>query len=72
MLNLSSCDITGEGLAHLKALPHLNDLNLSYCNRLTESALAPIKALSHLTYLDFAGDDQNQTRVDSAPGTAAG
>lgn len=55
ILNLSSCDITGEGLAHLKSLPHLAELNLSFCNRLTESALRPIKALTHLTYLDLQG-----------------
>jgi len=54
-LNLSSCDLTNDGIAHLVDLKRLESLNLSYCNRLTDPALKYIKSLPRLTYLDVQG-----------------
>lgn len=54
-LNLSSCSLTAQGLAHLSALTHLAHLDLSYCNRLTDACVKPIRALIHLRFLDLQG-----------------
>lgn len=54
-LNLSSCDISGPGLAFLSTLVHLEHLNLSYCNRIADPGLKVIKSLRNLTYLDMQG-----------------
>lgn len=55
MLNLSSCDVTNEGLRALKALSRLEHLELSYCNRLTDNALLALRDLTRLEYLDLLG-----------------
>ncbi len=55
ILNLSSCDITNIGLSHLKRLPRLTHLDISYCNRLTENALKPLNALTNLKELNIKG-----------------
>ncbi|MEN4098622.1 MAG: hypothetical protein ROW52_01750 [Anaerolineaceae bacterium] len=52
-LNLSSCDITRKALDHLADLPNLQSLHLSYCNRLDDSAVKSLNALSGLVYLDL-------------------
>jgi hypothetical protein len=54
-LNLSSCDITNKGLLYLLELQHLRILNLSYCHRLTDLGLRPLKGLPHLVFLDLQG-----------------
>jgi Leucine-rich repeat (LRR) protein len=67
-LNLSSCSITGYGLAYLKELPHLAWLDLSYCNRITDNATRELKALTHLAYLNlqacFKFTIANATRLE--------
>jgi Leucine-rich repeat (LRR) protein len=52
-LNLSSCDITRKAIDHLVELPRLARLNLSYCNRLDDSVVKGLNALSQLEYLDI-------------------
>jgi len=52
-LNLSSVDITSKGLAHLAVLPNLQVLDLSYCNRLTDEAVKPLRSLTRLRYLNL-------------------
>jgi hypothetical protein len=54
-LNLSSCDISSEGLAFLPALRNLTHLDLSYCNRLTANAAKYIQKLPALKFLDLQG-----------------
>ncbi len=54
-LNLSSCDLTDQGLPKLAALKNLEWLNLSYCNRITYIGLKSLTGLSRLTYLDLQG-----------------
>ena len=54
-LNLSSCDISNDGLAWLTALTRLERLDISYCNRITDIGLKPLKELPKLTYLDVQG-----------------
>ena len=54
-LNLSSCDITGEGLVCISALSNLENLNLSYCNRIADPGLKVIKSLRQLSFLDLQG-----------------
>jgi len=54
-LNLSSCDITNEGLLPLQSLSHLRRLNLSYCNRLTDEGIRSLRFLNRLLYLDLQG-----------------
>jgi len=52
-LNLSSCDITRKAIEYLIELPKLEALNLSYCNRLDDSVVKSLNALSGLVYLDI-------------------
>jgi hypothetical protein len=54
-LNLSSCDLTRDGLVPLAGLAHLYHLDLSYCNRLSDTAVPALRALNHLTFLDLKG-----------------
>jgi hypothetical protein len=54
-LNLSSCSITDVGLVHLLPLTRLEHLDLSYCNRLSDSAFKELRNLRSLTYLDLQG-----------------
>lgn len=54
-LNLSSCDLTDQGLPELAALKNLEWLNLSYCNRITYIGIKSLTGLSRLTYLDLQG-----------------
>lgn len=55
ILNLSSCDITHQGLLHLKNLPKLRSLDISYCNRLRENSLKFLKSLNTLDELNIKG-----------------
>ena len=54
-LNISSCDITSEGLEFLPSLTNLKFLDLSYCNRISEKAAQYIQKLPRLQYLDIKG-----------------
>jgi hypothetical protein len=54
-INLSSCGLSNEGLAHLPAFTHLTTLDLSYCNRLTGPALKHLRTLPNLQYLNLQG-----------------
>ncbi len=54
-LNLSSCTINSAAIESLIPLKKLIYLNLSYCNRLTDEALRPLKRFSRLAYLDIQG-----------------
>ena len=54
-LNLSSCSLNDGGLSYLSSLAHLQHLNLSFCNRITDVGLKHIRKLSRLTYLDLQG-----------------
>jgi hypothetical protein len=54
-LNLGACDLTNDGILHLKPLIHLETLDLSYCNRLTDQALRYLKPLSQLKKLNLQG-----------------
>jgi Leucine-rich repeat (LRR) protein len=52
-LKLSSCDITFKAIDHLAELPNLKSLDLSYCNRIHDSSIKGLNALSQLEYLDL-------------------
>lgn len=52
-LNLSSCNITNQGLLHLSVLRKLEHLDLSYCNRISDEGLRALKTLNRLTFLDL-------------------
>ena len=54
-LNLSSCNVSGEGLLFLTTLTKLEHLNLSYCNHLADLGLKMVKSLRNLTYIDLQG-----------------
>lgn len=54
-LNLSSCGITNQGLAHLEALKRLKQLDISFCNRITDEGLRKLKSLTQLEFLDIQG-----------------
>jgi hypothetical protein len=54
-LNLSSCALTTTGLEHLQVFTHLERLDLSYCNRLTDLCVKSLDKLRSLTYLDLKG-----------------
>lgn len=54
-LNLSSCDLSNEALEHLTPLTRLERLDISYCNRLGDVALKPLKNLPRLSYLNVQG-----------------
>ena len=54
-LNLSSCSLNNGVLETLLPLKKLEYLNLSYCNRLTDDALRPLKKYPRLVYLDIQG-----------------
>jgi Leucine-rich repeat (LRR) protein len=55
ILNLSSCGLTNEGIANLKVLTHLADLDLSFCNRLTGPALKHLREMPSLQKLNLQG-----------------
>ncbi|GAP15481.1 protein containg leucine rich repeat [Longilinea arvoryzae] len=53
-LNLAECrNVTNEGIRHLKALPHLTELNLSSCS-LTDSGMDELKPFRHLLHLNLS------------------
>ena len=54
-LNLSSCGIKNDGMAHIQDLPNLVTLDLSYCNRLTGPALKYLRNLPKLADLNLQG-----------------
>jgi hypothetical protein len=54
-LNLSSCDLTNEGLQHLSGLNRLEKLDLSYCNRINDLGFKVIRTLSRLKALHLKG-----------------
>ena len=54
-LNLSSCGLKNDGMAHLQDFPHLVTLDLSYCNRLTGPALKYLRNLPKLADLNLQG-----------------
>ena len=54
-LNLSSCDISNNGLMLLPAFVRLRILNISYCNRITGEGLLTLRKLSSLEFLDLQG-----------------
>jgi hypothetical protein len=55
ILNLSSCSITSTGMQFLKDLPHLVQLDLSYCNRINDLGLRVLKNLPNLAVLNLQG-----------------
>jgi hypothetical protein len=54
-LNLSSCYVTNKGLEKLRLFHHLEWLNLSYCNRITDLGLKPLRFVKTLSFLDLQG-----------------
>jgi hypothetical protein len=54
-LNLSSCSLSNDALAHLSGFAHLTHLDISYCNRLTGPALKHLRSLSNLQMLNLQG-----------------
>jgi hypothetical protein len=54
-LNLSSCTISNTGLKYLRDLTHIVYLDLSYCNRLEDSALKTLEGMRALTYVNLKG-----------------
>lgn len=54
-LNLSSVDLTDEGLPQLVALPRLARLDLSYCNRITDRGLKALAGMRNLAYINLQG-----------------
>lgn len=54
-LNLSSCDLTTEGLQHLVKLTRLEKLDLSYCNRISDLSFKVIRTLPRLRELNLKG-----------------
>lgn len=61
-LNISSCDITNQGLAHLKTLIRLQRLDASYCNRLTDDCAKTLRALPELRWLNLQGCSKMTSR----------
>ena len=55
ILNLSSCGLTNVGIANLKILPHLTELDLSFCNRLTGLTLKYLREMPTLQKLNLQG-----------------
>lgn len=55
ILNLSSVDLTNAGLPLLLALPRLENLDLSYCNRITDTGLKQLAGLRNLSHLNLQG-----------------
>jgi hypothetical protein len=54
-LNLSSCDLTDNGLVYLAKLKKLKRLNLSFCNRISIAGLKNLARLDRLVFLDIQG-----------------
>jgi Leucine Rich repeats (2 copies) len=54
-LNLSSCDITNDIFPILVHFPKLESLNLSYCPRISDAGLKPLRELKKLVFLDLQG-----------------
>lgn len=54
-LHIGSTDITNEGTPILAAMTQLEYLSLSFCPRLGDRGMRPLKALTRLTYLDLQG-----------------
>ncbi|HZU86617.1 MAG TPA: leucine-rich repeat domain-containing protein [Anaerolineaceae bacterium] len=54
-LNLSSCDLTTEGLQYLSNLSRLEKLDLSYCNRINDLSFKVIRTLPRLRELNLKG-----------------
>jgi len=61
-INLSSVDLTGEGLIFLPGLRYLTSLDLSYCNRLSAKYLGVIGKCRSLVRLDLQGCSRLTTR----------
>ena len=60
-LNISSCDVTSEGLAFLPELTNLETLDISYCNRLTGTCGRYIQKLPKLKTLLVQGTTKLNT-----------
>lgn len=54
-LNLSSCDISDHGFPSIVKLKHLQRLNVTYCNRVTDAGIKLLKDLRDLEFLDLQG-----------------
>ncbi len=54
-LNLSAVGVNSTGLEHLRKLMHLERLDLSYCNRLTDAALKTLEVMRTVHYVDLQG-----------------
>ena len=54
-VNLSSCSLNDVGIGRLTALTRLETLNISFCNKLTDTSLRHLRKLTRLTYLDLQG-----------------
>jgi hypothetical protein len=54
-LDLSHTRITDEGLLHLKAAPHIKDLNLYYAEQVTDQGITAIREWKHLKRLNLRG-----------------
>lgn len=52
-LDLSSCDITNEGIIHILRFTHLEKLDLRFCHRLTDQGVVKLKNLLSLKHLDL-------------------
>ncbi len=55
ILNLSSCGITNRGLETLKGMGGLEQLDLSYCNRLNDAGLKSLYSQQALNQLNLRG-----------------
>lgn len=54
-LNLSSVSISNAGTNHISQLSQLEELDLSFCNRLNDVGLRPLKSLKRLRKLNLQG-----------------
>lgn len=54
-LNLSSCDISNQGMPWLEGFSRLIWLDLSFCNRITDDGLRSLRKLTNLQYLNLQG-----------------
>ena len=60
-LNISSCDVTGEGLQFLPDLVNLETLDLSYCNRVSGAGGKYVQRLPKLKTLFVQGTTKLNT-----------
>jgi hypothetical protein len=61
-INLSSCGLSNDALAHLTGFTHLVTLDISYCNRLTGLALKYVQAMPNLKNVNLQGCVKITTR----------